>query len=144
MFEFLSETCFDVVIRNKLLFILSCTSLTSKVHPSTVILKNRIYGVVKWTLHLRVKHVVSVLTFISWVDPLSQEEAAELLLTQLSILDFHQVRSHTERVVLEIPLALLTATKAQKHTVTGKRHWTELSNIPDKDCYNWTAPFWKI
>lgn len=54
------------------------------------------------------------ITFISRVDPLSKQEAAELFFIQLSILDFHQVGGHAERIVLKIPLALLTTTK--KHT----------------------------
>lgn len=51
------------------------------------------------------------ITFISRVHPLSKQEAAKLFLVQLSILDFHQVRCHAERIVLKIPLTLLATTK---------------------------------
>lgn len=59
----------------------------------------------------------TVLTFISRVHPLSQQEAAELLLSQLSVLDLHQVRSHPERIVLEVSFAVLATTRMQTHNV---------------------------
>lgn len=61
-------------------------------------------------------NVVAGLTFVSRVHPLSQQEAAELFLSQFSILDFHQVRSHTERVVLKVPFTLFTATATHTNT----------------------------
>lgn len=53
---------------------------------------------------------ISCLTFISRVHPLGQQEAAELLLRQLGILDLHQVGSHAERIVLEVSFPLLATT----------------------------------
>lgn len=58
-------------------------------------------------------NVAAGLTFVSRVHPLSQQEAAELFFRQFSILNFHQVRGHTERIVLEIPFTLLPATATQ-------------------------------
>ena len=49
------------------------------------------------------------LTLIPGVHPLGQQEAAELLLGQAAVLHLHQVRSHPERVVLQVALALLAA-----------------------------------
>lgn len=58
------------------------------------------------------------ITFISRVHPLSKQEAAKLFFIQLSILDFHQVRGHAERVVLKIPFALLATTEKKKKNPT--------------------------
>lgn len=57
---------------------------------------------------------VSSLTFISRVHPLGQQEAAELLLRQFRVLDFHQVGSHAERIVLDISFPFLPATGTHK------------------------------
>lgn len=59
--------------------------------------------------------LVPSITFISRVHPLSKQEAAKLFFIQLSILDFHQVRGHAERVVLKIPFALLATTEKKKN-----------------------------
>jgi len=53
------------------------------------------------------------ITFVTGVHPLGQQEAAELLLAQLGILDFHPVGSHAERIVLQISFTRLT-TKIKK------------------------------
>lgn len=52
-----------------------------------------------------------VLTIITRVDSLSQQEAAELVFSVHSVLDLHQVGSHAEWIVLQIPLTLLPTTK---------------------------------
>lgn len=60
-------------------------------------------NVLKWMKYwCHWKHVEKAagLTFISGVHPLSQQETAELFLSQLRILDFHQVWSHAERKVV--------------------------------------------
>lgn len=52
-----------------------------------------------------------VLTIISGVNSLSQQEAAELVFSMYSVLDLHQVGGHAERIVLQIALTLLTPTE---------------------------------
>lgn len=52
-----------------------------------------------------------VLTIVTRVDSLCQQEAAELVFSMHSVLDLHQVGRHAERIVLQIPLALLPTTK---------------------------------
>lgn len=60
---------------------------------------------------LRYRSCSKVLTIVTRVDSLSQQEAAELVFSMHSVLDLHQVGRHTERIVLQIPLALLPTTK---------------------------------
>lgn len=67
---------------------------------------------------------VSSLTFISRVHPFGQQEAAELLLRQFSVLDFHQVWRHAERIVLDISFPLLPATATHTRGSKGSNfHW---------------------
>lgn len=49
-----------------------------------------------------------VLTVIARVNSLSQQEAAELVLSMYGVLDLHQVGCHAEGIVLQITLTLLT------------------------------------
>lgn len=49
-----------------------------------------------------------VLTVITRVNFLSQQEAAELVFSMDGVLDLHQVGCHAERIVLQIALTLLT------------------------------------
>lgn len=65
--------------------------------------------------------LVPSITFISRVHPLSKQEAAKLFFIQLSILDFHQVRSHAERIVLKIPFSLLATAKNNKNAYIIKK-----------------------
>lgn len=60
--------------------------------------------------HVHARPEVSSLTFISGVHPLSQQEAAKLLLREFSVLDLHQVGCHAKRIVLEISFPLLPTT----------------------------------
>lgn len=74
------------------------------------------------------------LTFVSRVHPLSQQEAAELFFRQFSILNFHQVRGHTERIVLKVPFTLLPATARQTierldHNVIMKRFFITIDSF---------------
>lgn len=66
-----------------------------------------------------------VLTIITRVNALSQQEAAELVLSVLCVLDLHQVRCHAKRVVLQVPLTLLTATGSQ---LKGESHKVRMIN----------------
>lgn len=50
------------------------------------------------------------LTIVPRVNPLSQQEAAELVFSMLCVLDLHKVRRHTERIVLQVTFTLLTTT----------------------------------
>lgn len=50
-------------------------------------------------------------TIITRVNSLSKQEAAELVFGMDSVLDFHQVGRHAERIVLQVTLALLTPTR---------------------------------
>lgn len=49
-------------------------------------------------------------TIITRVNSLSEQKAAELVFSMCSVLDFHQVGRHAERIVLQVTLALLTTT----------------------------------
>lgn len=51
-----------------------------------------------------------VFTIITRVNSFSKQEAAELVFSMNSVLDFHQVGRHAERIVLQVTLALLTTT----------------------------------
>lgn len=56
---------------------------------------------------------LSVLTVISRVNPLGQEETAELVLSVYRVLDFHQVRRHAERIVRKVAFTVLATTGYQ-------------------------------
>lgn len=47
------------------------------------------------------------LTIVTRVNSLSQQEAAELVLSMYRVLDLHQVGRHAEWIVLQITLTLL-------------------------------------
>lgn len=57
------------------------------------------------------------LTIITRVNPLSQEEAAELVLSMHCVLDLHQVGCHAERIVLQVALTLLSTTGNKKSQI---------------------------
>lgn len=65
-------------------------------------------------MYLRVVVVVSVFTIVTRVNPFSQQEAAELVFGMDGVLDLHQVGRHAERIILQVALALLTATAKEK------------------------------
>lgn len=73
--------------------------------------------------------LVPSITFISRVHPLREQEAAKLFFIQLSILDFHQVWSHAERIVLKIPFALLATTKNNKKNPIYNKKYISLHSI---------------
>lgn len=51
------------------------------------------------------------LTIITRVNPLSQEEAAKLVLSMFGVLYLHQVGRHAKWIVLQVALTLLTSTE---------------------------------
>lgn len=66
-----------------------------------------------WSHALASQTCSRVLTIITRVNSLGQQEAAELVFSVHGVLDLHQVGCHAERIVLEIALTLLTATGKQ-------------------------------
>lgn len=61
---------------------------------------------------------IKELTFVAGVHSLGQQEAAELIFRVLCILDLHQIRSHSEGIVLKISFTLFTTTGEQNKRVT--------------------------
>lgn len=74
-------------------------------------------------------------TIITRVNSLSEQKAAELVFSVCSVLDFHQVGRHAERIVLQVTLALLTTTGnqiqiyRQRNKQKRPQQWSEMSLI---------------
>lgn len=82
-----------------------------------------------WWAHHPAKHqdwvrnTFSFYTFITRVNSLSQQEAAELVFSVDCVLDLHQVGGHAERIVLQVTLTLSSTTRNELDNSNKYRWW---------------------